>query len=69
MGAPGLGPRSRLERVKYVAAILPSAGVAFLFWLAIRAVFEADRRERAAEARERRAARDAGRDTGGHSSA
>ena len=41
----------------YVAAILPSAGVTFLFWLAIRAVFQADRRERAAEARERRAER------------
>jgi threonine/homoserine/homoserine lactone efflux protein len=53
--------------VKYVAAILPSAGVVFLFWLAIRAVFEADRRERAAEARERRAAREAGHGTEGHS--
>lgn len=45
--------------MKYVAAILPSAGVTFLFWLAIRSVFEADRRERAAEARQRRAERDA----------
>jgi threonine/homoserine/homoserine lactone efflux protein len=55
--------------VKYVAAILPSAGVTFLFWLAIRSVFEADRRERAAEARQRKAEREAGRDAGGRSPA
>jgi len=37
--------------MKYVLAIFPSAGVLFLFWLAIKSLFEADRRERAAEAR------------------
>jgi threonine/homoserine/homoserine lactone efflux protein len=37
--------------VKYVLAIFPSAGVLFIFWLAIKSIVEADRRERAAEAR------------------
>ena len=37
--------------MKYVLAIFPSAGVLFIFWLAIRAIFQADRRERAAEAK------------------
>jgi threonine/homoserine/homoserine lactone efflux protein len=44
--------------VEFVLAIVPSLGVAFLFWLAIRAVFEADRRERAAEARLRKTERE-----------
>ena len=35
----------------YVAAIVPSVGVLFLFVLAMRAVFQADRRERLAQAR------------------
>jgi hypothetical protein len=34
----------------YLTAILPSAGVLFLFVLAIRAMFQADRRERLAQA-------------------
>jgi hypothetical protein len=34
----------------YVAAIFPSIGVLFLFVLAIRAMFQADRRERLAQA-------------------
>jgi threonine/homoserine/homoserine lactone efflux protein len=37
--------------MKYVLAIVPSAGVLFLFWLAVRAMLTADRRERAAHAR------------------
>jgi threonine/homoserine/homoserine lactone efflux protein len=37
--------------VKYLFAIFPSAGILFIFWLAIRAIFQADRRERAAEAK------------------
>ena len=32
-------------------AIVPSAGVLFFFWLAVRAMLTADRRERAAHAR------------------
>ena len=34
-----------------LAALVPSAGVGFLFWLALRAIIGADRRERAALAR------------------
>jgi hypothetical protein len=37
--------------MKYALAIVPSAGVLFLFWLAVRAMITADRRERAAHAR------------------
>lgn len=37
--------------VEYVAALAPTAGVVFLFWLAFRAIFRADRAERAAVAR------------------
>ncbi|GLY13333.1 hypothetical protein LWF15_31995 [Kineosporia rhizophila] len=40
----------------YVAAIFPSIGVLFLFVIAIRAVFQADRRERLAQAAEDRRA-------------
>jgi len=35
----------------FLIAVIPSAGVLFLFWLAIRAILEADRRERSAQAR------------------
>jgi hypothetical protein len=35
----------------YLTAILPSIGVLLVFWLAIRAMFQADRRERLAQAR------------------
>jgi hypothetical protein len=35
----------------YLTAIIPSVGVLFLFVLAIRAMFQADRRERLAQAR------------------
>jgi hypothetical protein len=45
----------------YVAAIFPSIGVLALFVLAIRAMFQADRRERLAQAQlERRAKADSG---------
>lgn len=59
----------------YLTAIVPSVGVLFLFVLAIRAIFQADQRERLAQAemeRRRRtaAAADsegkAGPDTGAH---
>ena len=40
--------------MQYVAAIFPSIGVLFLFVLAIRAIFQADRRERLAQAAEDR---------------
>lgn len=36
--------------MEVVAALLPSAGVAFLFWLAVRTMVNADRRERSAMA-------------------
>jgi threonine/homoserine/homoserine lactone efflux protein len=35
----------------FLIAVIPSVGVLFLFWLAIRAIIEADRRERSAQAR------------------
>lgn len=35
----------------FLASIIPTIGVTFLFWLAIRAMLQADRRERAALAR------------------
>jgi hypothetical protein len=47
----------------YLTAILPSVGVLFLFVLAIRAIFQADRRERLAQAkleRQQQAAADSG---------
>lgn len=37
--------------LKVIAALVPSAGLLFLFWLALKALIEADRRERAAEAK------------------
>jgi hypothetical protein len=37
--------------MEYLAAILPSVGVLVLFVLAIRAMFQADRRERLAQAK------------------
>jgi len=36
---------------QFLMAVIPSVGVLFLFWLAIRAILEADRRERSAQAR------------------
>jgi hypothetical protein len=49
----------------YVAAIFPSIGVLFLFVLAIRAMFQADRRERLAQAQLERSANRAPADSGG----
>jgi hypothetical protein len=37
--------------VAFLVALVPSAGVLFLFWIAIKALVEGDRRERAAQAR------------------
>jgi hypothetical protein len=37
--------------LKVIGALIPSAGLLFLFWLALRALIQADRRERAAEAK------------------
>lgn len=37
--------------LQVLGALLPSAGVAFLFWLAMRSIIGADRRERLAMAR------------------
>lgn len=45
--------------LKVIAALVPSAGMLFLFWLALKSLIEADRRERAAEAKLRRAEREA----------
>lgn len=36
--------------LKVLLAILPSAGVLFIFWLGIKSLVEADRRERKAQA-------------------
>jgi hypothetical protein len=35
----------------FLIAVIPSAGVLFIFWLVIKALLEADRRERSAQAR------------------
>jgi hypothetical protein len=35
----------------FLAALLPSVGVLLIFWFAIRALLQADRRERTAQAR------------------
>ncbi|MBI4941215.1 hypothetical protein [Kineosporia sp. A_224] len=37
--------------LKFLLAVLPSAGVLFIFWIGIRAMLQADRRERLAQAR------------------
>ena len=49
--------------MEYLAAILPSAGVLLLFVLAIRAMFQADRRERLAQAKWERQERAVGADS------
>jgi threonine/homoserine/homoserine lactone efflux protein len=35
----------------FLVALVPSVGVLFIFWIGIRALVQADRRERAAQAR------------------
>lgn len=42
----------------YFEVLAPSSGVGLVFWLAIRAIFRADRNERAAETQVRREASD-----------
>ena len=37
--------------MKFLLAVLPSAGVLFIFWIGIRALVQADRSERLAQAR------------------
>jgi hypothetical protein len=49
--------------MEYRTAILPSVGVLLLFVLAIRAMFQADRRERLAQAKWERQERAAGLDS------
>ena len=48
----------------FLVALAPSVGILFIFWLGIKSLVEADRRERAAQARieaaERRASNTAG---------
>jgi arginine exporter protein ArgO len=36
---------------QFLVAIVPSVGVLFIFWIGMRALLQADRRERAAQAR------------------
>ncbi len=36
---------------EYVESVIPTIGVSLIFWIAIRAIIQADRRERAAQAR------------------
>lgn len=43
--------------LEVIGGLTPSVGVAFLFWFAMRAIINADRRERAAEAEFERAQR------------
>jgi hypothetical protein len=50
--------------MEYLTAILPSVGVLFLFVLAIRAMFQADRRERLAQAKLERQERAAATESG-----
>jgi hypothetical protein len=51
--------------VDYVTAIVPSLGVLFLFVLAIRAMFQADHRERLAQAQLERRERAGSAESGG----
>jgi len=51
--------------VEFLVALLPSAGVLFLFVVGVRAVVEADRRERAAAAELARSGNGAGRGNDG----
>jgi hypothetical protein len=43
----------------YIAALIPSAGIGFLFWLVIKNMIEGDRRERLAHSQWERAHDDA----------
>jgi threonine/homoserine/homoserine lactone efflux protein len=35
----------------FLMAVIPTIGVLFIFWLVVRAIIQADRRERSAQAR------------------
>jgi len=48
---PAAKPAVTVVDVGFLVAIVPSIGVLFIFWLAIRAMVQADRREREAHAR------------------
>jgi hypothetical protein len=53
-GGPGdavTGGRILDSVLKVIGALIPSAGLLLLFWMALRAIVQADRRERAAEAK------------------
>jgi hypothetical protein len=49
---------------QFLVALVPSIGVLFIFWIGMRALLQADRRERAAQARIEAAQRLGNRSTG-----
>jgi hypothetical protein len=53
----------------YIAALIPSAGVGFLFWLVIKNMIEGDRKERLAHSQwdAEQAEREVTKDDSGHS--
>jgi hypothetical protein len=53
----------------YIAALIPSAGVGFLFWLVIKNMIEGDRKERLAHSQwdAQQAAQESAKDNSGHS--
>ena len=51
VGAAAGGERILDVVVAFLIALLPSVGVLLIFWIGIRALLAADRRERAAQAR------------------
>ena len=53
----------------YIAALIPSAGVGFLFWLVIKNMIEGDRKERLAHSQweAKQAAQENAEDNSGHS--
>lgn len=55
VGSPPAGGRILDSVLKVIGALIPSAGLLLLFWMALRAIVQADRRERAAEAKWNRA--------------
>jgi hypothetical protein len=62
---PGAVPGFVDDLLRFAMAVAPTVGVLVIFWLAIRSLLQADRRERAAEARFRAGAGNSG---PGHSS-
>jgi hypothetical protein len=53
----------------YIAALIPSAGVGFLFWLVVKNMIEGDRKERLAHSQwdAQQAERGSAKDNSGHS--